>query len=66
MAATTSNERLQAWVDEWAAVLQPADIHWCDGSAEEYDRFAEQLVESGTFTALRLLAPWPTALIATT
>ncbi len=52
MAATTSNERLQAWVDEWAAVLQPADIHWCDGTAEEYDRFAEQLVESGTFTAL--------------
>jgi phosphoenolpyruvate carboxykinase (GTP) len=52
MAATTSNQRLRAWVDEWAAVLQPADIHWCDGSAEEYDELTQRLIESGTFTPL--------------
>ncbi len=52
MASTTSNERLQQWVTEWAAVFQPADIYWCDGTAEEYDRLAGELVASGTFTRL--------------
>jgi phosphoenolpyruvate carboxykinase (GTP) len=52
MAATTTNRRLTTWVEEWAAVLAPADIHWCDGSAEEYDDLCAQLVASGTFTRL--------------
>ncbi len=52
MAATTTNQRLTTWVDEWAAVLGPADIHWCDGSAEEYERLCAGLVASGTFTRL--------------
>ncbi|HUF96783.1 MAG TPA: phosphoenolpyruvate carboxykinase, partial [Ilumatobacter sp.] len=52
MSGTTSNARLQEWVAEWAAILQPADIYWCDGSADEYDRLANELVASGTFTKL--------------
>lgn len=52
MSGTTSNERLKKWVDEWAAVLQPSDVYWCDGSAEEYDRLCQLLVDSGTFTKL--------------
>ena len=52
MTATTSNDRLERWVDEWAAILQPDSVHWCDGTAEEYDRLAGELVESGTFTQL--------------
>jgi phosphoenolpyruvate carboxykinase (GTP) len=52
MSATTSNDRLERWVDGWAAILQPASVHWCDGTAEEYDRLAGELVESGTFTRL--------------
>ncbi len=52
MAATTENQRLTSWVDEWASILQPDAIHWCDGSAEEYDALAETLVASGTFTRL--------------
>jgi phosphoenolpyruvate carboxykinase (GTP) len=52
MTATTSNQRLQAWVDEWAAVLQPAQVHWCDGTAAEYDQLCADLVASGTFTKL--------------
>ncbi|MEY2957673.1 MAG: GTP-dependent phosphoenolpyruvate carboxykinase [Actinomycetota bacterium] len=51
-SATTTNARLRAWVDEWAAILQPSAIHWCDGSAEEYDRLAGELVVAGTFTRL--------------
>src|SRR5262245_47465128 len=52
MAATTTNERLKTWVDEWAAVLGPAQIHWCDGTADEYDELCAGLVASGTFTRL--------------
>ncbi len=52
MAGTTTNQRLHEWVDQWADVLQPDSIHWCDGSAEEYDRLAQELVDSGTFTKL--------------
>ncbi len=50
--ATTKNARLKAWVDEMAALAEPDDIHWCDGSAEEYDQIAQILIESGTFMRL--------------
>ena len=52
MSGTTTNQRLKDWVAEWAEIMQPDDIHWCDGSADEYDRFAQALVDSGTFTKL--------------
>ena len=52
MSATTMNSRLQEWVDEWAAVLQPESIYWCDGSADEYERLCQVLVDAGTFTKL--------------
>ena len=52
MSGTTTNQRLKDWVEEWAAVMQPADIYWCDGSADEYERLCQQLVDSGTFTKL--------------
>ena len=48
----TGNKRLLEWVDEVAALTQPSDIHWCDGSAEEYDALAQLLVDNGTFTKL--------------
>jgi phosphoenolpyruvate carboxykinase (GTP) len=50
--ATTNHERLLAWVEEVAALAQPDDIYWCDGSAEEYDRLANRLIEAGTFERL--------------
>ena len=33
----TKHSKLLAWVEEVAELTQPAAIHWCDGSAEEYD-----------------------------
>jgi phosphoenolpyruvate carboxykinase (GTP) len=48
----TKHERLLAWVEEIAALTQPDAVHWCDGSAEEYDRLAQTLVEAGTFERL--------------
>ena len=48
----TTNEKLLAWVEEIAALTKPKDVHWCDGSAEEYDSLAQQLVDAGTFHRL--------------
>ena len=50
--ATTQHSGLQAWVEEIAGLTQPDDIHWCDGSAEEYDLLAQILIDAGTFERL--------------
>jgi phosphoenolpyruvate carboxykinase (GTP) len=50
--APTKNERLLAWVEESASLTEPSAIHWCDGSAEEYDRLCQELVAAGTFETL--------------
>jgi len=50
--ATTEHARLRAWVEEMASLTQPDEIHWCDGSAEEYDQLAAALVAAGTFQRL--------------
>lgn len=52
MAANTSNTRLKQWVNDWAEILQPDSIYWCDGSSEEYDSLCQSLVDAGTFTKL--------------
>jgi len=52
MAATTGNARLTQWVKDWAEVLQPDAIYWCDGSADEYERLCQSLVDAGIFTKL--------------
>ena len=45
---STSNKKLQAWVDQMAALCQPDEVVWCDGSKEEYDRMWDILVKAGT------------------
>jgi phosphoenolpyruvate carboxykinase (GTP) len=52
VTAPTSNKKLLTWVDEVAELTQADRIEWCDGSAEEYDRLCQLLVDSGTFTRL--------------
>ena len=51
-AVPTKHEKLLAWVEEVAQLTQPDEIHWCDGSAEEYDALARMLVDGGTFRKL--------------
>src|SRR5471032_634073 len=50
--APTKNERLLAWVEEVAALTEPEEILWCDGSGEEYDRLCGELVAARTFERL--------------
>ena len=47
-----THNRLKAWVDEMTDLCEPDSVYWCDGSDEEYDRLAAELVESGTFVKL--------------
>jgi phosphoenolpyruvate carboxykinase (GTP) len=51
-AAPTQNQKLIGWVAEWAEILQPDRIHWCDGSDEEYKQLLGELIESGTIKQL--------------
>ncbi len=48
----TRNRKLLDWVEEVAALTTPDSIEWCDGSADEYDRLCQLLVDNGTFTRL--------------
>jgi phosphoenolpyruvate carboxykinase (GTP) len=51
-AELTTHEKLLSWVDEIASLTEPDAVHWCDGSAEEYDRLAQVLIDAGTFERL--------------
>ncbi|MDF9826252.1 phosphoenolpyruvate carboxykinase (GTP) [Ereboglobus sp. PH5-10] len=48
----SENAKLLAWVDEMAALCEPAAIHWVDGSQAEYDDLCNKLVAGGTYTKL--------------
>jgi phosphoenolpyruvate carboxykinase (GTP) len=50
--ALTTHARLLSWVGEIADLTKPESIHWCDGSAEEYDALAQVLIDAGTFERL--------------
>src|SRR4051794_34216242 len=51
-AAPTTNAKLLRWVEEIAELTQPDSVHWCDGSAGEYDALCADLVDAGTFERL--------------
>src|SRR5918997_239173 len=45
----TRHRRLLDWVDEAVALCRPDAVHWCDGSAEEYDALCQGLGDARTF-----------------
>ena len=48
----TKNAKLLNWVNEVAALCQPDNIHWCDGSQKEADELCALMVQNGTFTPI--------------
>jgi phosphoenolpyruvate carboxykinase (GTP) len=50
--APTNHQGLLSWVEEVAELTQPDRVVFADGSDEEWQRLADQLVEAGTFTKL--------------
>ena len=52
MSGKSQNAALKKWVAEWADILEPDDVYWCDGSEQEYNDLCEDLVQGGTFTKL--------------
>jgi len=47
-----THQSVIAWVEEIAALTQPDEIIWCNGSAEEADKLADGMVDAGTLTRL--------------
>jgi len=43
---------LNQWVEEVARLTQADTIHWCDGSAAEYDQLVSRMLASGELHAL--------------
>ncbi|WP_304179012.1 phosphoenolpyruvate carboxykinase (GTP), partial [Phenylobacterium aquaticum] len=50
--APTKHAKLVQWVEEIAALTQPDQVWWCDGSDAEWDALTKDLVASGTLKPL--------------
>jgi phosphoenolpyruvate carboxykinase (GTP) len=50
--APTKHAKLISWVEEIAELTEPESVHWCDGSAGDYESLCQNLVEAGTFERL--------------
>ena len=50
--AHVKHQKLINWVTEMVALTKPANVYWCDGTQEEYDRLCSQMVAAGTMKKL--------------
>jgi len=49
---TTKNQKLAAWVSDVAALTQPNNIVWCDGSELEYQKIVDLMLDDGSLSSL--------------
>ena len=52
-SSPSSHAKLNAWVNEIAALVEPDSTYWCNGSKEEYDDMVKILVDAGLATPLK-------------
>src|SRR5450432_3814489 len=50
--SSSIKSELESWVTSMAKQFNAKNIHWCDGSKQEYDNICELLVKKGTFIKL--------------
>jgi phosphoenolpyruvate carboxykinase (GTP) len=48
MSSSSNNKKLLAWVDDMAALCQPDNVVWCDGTDAEWDAMWDIMVKGGT------------------
>ncbi|HOC57080.1 MAG TPA: phosphoenolpyruvate carboxykinase (GTP) [Verrucomicrobiota bacterium] len=48
----TTNKAVLAWVQEMVELCKPDNVHWCDGSQQEYDALCALMVKNGSFIKL--------------
>ena len=48
----SKHKELNQWIEDMAALLEPDEIYWCNGSDEEYARLLESGIKSGTSVLL--------------
>ena len=53
----TRHARLAQWIDEVVALCQPDQVHWCDGSPEEYQEMLRLMVQAGTAIRMDPMRP---------
>ena len=46
------HHKLQQWVDEMTALLEPDQVYWCDGSEEENERLLQLCADAGSAVKL--------------
>lgn len=48
----TRHPALTKWIKKMIALCEPNNIHWCDGSQNEWDQLSSELVDKGTLIRL--------------
>jgi phosphoenolpyruvate carboxykinase (GTP) len=48
----SENQHLRRWIEKMVDLCRPQNVHWVDGSREEYDSLCAQMVAGGTFIKL--------------
>jgi phosphoenolpyruvate carboxykinase (GTP) len=46
-SAASGNKPLTQWVEQLAQLCKPDSVHWCDGSADEYQTMLRLMVQTG-------------------
>ncbi len=46
-SAASGNKPLTQWVEQLAQLCKPDSVHWCDGSADEYQTMLRLMIQTG-------------------